>query len=1129
MALQIINRKFTDYQGRELSFPFFQGLDTVIARYDFQVEFSVQLSVTQNLVVSGNTMILTSGSWEDYGFFAGADISGTYDNGSSHTIHAGATVDFVDGATMTVALVSGSLNDGNYNIGQINCDETPEAVELYFNLVPNQNGATNEFSLIDGEVNRFQVFLNSLAVSAPAIPMSRLGNFSGGSEMSATISRLADVSGKRRYSKLITFKNWTIKDTSLFLATDCVKPWYKVVVFPEYQNPTVSIDTVSTPSDANTGGFNEVGNGGIPAYSLTSITWKNEDDEVLPAMDYAQKSKVEIVISGTFTASSKLNIGWFFDSIEDSDYKNLPLSIERNLMWLTKATPLVIGSNADLDSGIRTGGAKVTLTDINISQDGVSATITGKFEPNTEFTNFFESNEPNNRNYRLSVRVEDSTLIDNFIRPVWLDVDSNVLTKEVIPLGRYDIESSSLVGHDGESRKEYFIEDDLRSEIIFKLPRNNDFISLEVGTSVVKTVNPSSFILESFVCNLSEFPLLPDGTRPINKVIQRNFNLSPTNPHNTVEFIRDTSLDDVDSYGVKVIYSFLSRWEYWLAQPNADLFFFPNQNKDWFNYQNGDWFLAIGLQIHTPLGSYRYGNILEIKDYDDWTGTTTLEYFMLDGTPITKPLIDEVCKLRATHTATAPFELPNQGFGQITVEPFESASRWDISDFYDQGNVIGNPLIPLDGEARLKSTVSGSTYVSECLFDPTKLSNPSKISFTARFLWDEKRDIKPENRAKFTVEPVKMPKDDTPENRGVTDNCVECMFDVHADLDSNDTYKNMVSSRWFIAETATFILKKCGELTVFQPTTQSFPNDTTAKYCTIPWKDVLASDGVGCYELSVESETAGVEFTRILGKFNLNQFSWERTQDSVMIRSVFNDANLKQRINFTNANVVDCVLFDGDIEEFQPNTEINNLVYSNFQQNKVKRENRTTWNVNVHFSGYCVINQIINVHLLGENQLFVTDYRKNAFDKTILDKPVILEETPQMTPYYTSENQGSKFVVSEKVVDSVTKYGSVLASGIVNASGLLLPNVITTGATNDLYWELNFNGTDDVIFIPATVSNVGTFTSGSGSNVGTVTVSTDGVTYGTLSFPFTPTSGNTYYFKRSTATINGLFTLTGTY
>jgi len=84
-------------------------------------------------------------------------------------------------------------------------------------------------------------------------------------------------------------------------------------------------------------------------------------------------------------------------------------------------------------------------------------------------------------------------------------------------------------------------------------------------------------------------------------------------------------------------------------------------------------------------------------------------------------------------------------------------------------------------------------------------------------------------------------------------------------------------------------------------------------------------------------------------------------------------------------------------------------------------------------------------------------------------------------------------------------------------------------SVKDLYWELNYNGTDDVIFIPATVNNVGTLTSGSGSNVGTITVSTDGVTYGALSFPFTPIAATTYYFKRSTATVTGSYTMVGTY
>jgi hypothetical protein len=102
-------------------------------------------------------------------------------------------------------------------------------------------------------------------------------------------------------------------------------------------------------------------------------------------------------------------------------------------------------------------------------------------------------------------------------------------------------------------------------------------------------------------------------------------------------------------------------------------------------------------------------------------------------------------------------------------------------------------------------------------------------------------------------------------------------------------------------------------------------------------------------------------------------------------------------------------------------------------------------------------------------------------------------------------------------------------------------NVITPSSTSGpqininlpktLVWHLNFNGTDDVIYIAGvTGENLGTLTAGTGSNVGTITVSTDGgTTYGALSFPFTPVDGTIYYFKRGTAAINGTYKMTGTY
>lgn len=110
-----------------------------------------------------------------------------------------------------------------------------------------------------------------------------------------------------------------------------------------------------------------------------------------------------------------------------------------------------------------------------------------------------------------------------------------------------------------------------------------------------------------------------------------------------------------------------------------------------------------------------------------------------------------------------------------------------------------------------------------------------------------------------------------------------------------------------------------------------------------------------------------------------------------------------------------------------------------------------------------------------------------------------------------------------------TTGATVTPDSVTPHAGTHHVDIVLPAESKSLYWELNFNGTDDVIYIPATTNNVGTLISGTGSNVGTITVSTDGVTYGTLSFPFTPTATTTYYFKRSTATVSGAYTMVGTY
>ena len=159
-------------------------------------------------------------------------------------------------------------------------------------------------------------------------------------------------------------------------------------------------------------------------------------------------------------------------------------------------------------------------------------------------------------------------------------------------------------------------------------------------------------------------------------------------------------------------------------------------------------------------------------------------------------------------------------------------------------------------------------------------------------------------------------------------------------------------------------------------------------------------------------------------------------------------------------------------------------------------------------------------------------------DITVTDSNGSTYTQPSVTDVFCTPCEGVDVYVGEANVGTFPSGSDVFVKVIQDGLEVIPEDItvvddevsiILADAIKSLFWELNYNGTDDVIFIPATVSNVGTLASGSGSNVGTITFSTDGVTYGALSFPFTPVNGTTYYFKRSTATVNGTYTMTGTY
>jgi len=723
--IEVIGKGFTDFQGRETSFLLGNTPDPMSFYVDFNVDFSVTLSFNVTVLKNGNTLSLTNGQWSDFGFVAGSTVTGTY---GANTIPGSVTVDFIDGAIMVVTGATLPGSDMEYSEGKISAAIVPDSIEFYFNLVRNSSSGSI-YSLIDGEVQRFNIDSSGLAELDPSIAFSQIGNKSGGSTMFPTLERLSDDSlGRRVYRIFSGFQIWTFFPGNIFDANECVKAFIQIEVLPQYNNPSTKLLKTTTEL-GNTGFLGENFNGITPAYSVLSTTWTTTDDEAMEGMDYTRPSKFTVEIAGFFSASSKFNFGWYYLPNDESIYKNLPNPINNNLMELHFDAPLDLVTPYNLVGNLNSSGCGIEVNDLYFDYSGSVLTVTGMISPFGSFTSYI-SDRPDDRDFKMWVRCENPTLTDTFINPVNLDL-GGTMEKFSPPLGEYEGVSFVVYGHDEEPRARFFTEDDIRVRTQFLLPKDERYTSLRGSVVARNTTEDTEFELENFTIPIDPYPTLTDGTIPINYTAQRNFKLSPENPHNTIVVERNTLIDDTLFYGMTMDYSLLLRWEYWLQQMNANIEFFGSQTKNWQIYQTAFWSVYFKFEIVTPVGTFKNYKVIPIHQYDDWDGTSVFTYFRLDGTPITKPLANEQIRVVCTHTPSDSllFGVAYK-WAQMTIEPTESSPRWDLSSVYPFGNVPQNPLSPLDGEDGVKITVTGTTIVTECLFDPSKVTNPSAISFT---------------------------------------------------------------------------------------------------------------------------------------------------------------------------------------------------------------------------------------------------------------------------------------------------------------------------------------------------------------------------------------------------------------
>lgn len=280
-----------------------------------------------------------------------------------------------------------------------------------------------------------------------------------------------------------------------------------------------------------------------------------------------------------------------------------------------------------------------------------------------------------------------------------------------------------------------------------------------------------------------------------------------------------------------------------------------------------------------------------------------------------------------------------------------------------------------------------------------------------------------EDRTKRTFSTFKLPQSFTEENRGGQECCCK-----HLVLGGgSETWQKDTTSMWFkradMGDVVTFQAFHNGvDISEFLPAPTQFPNDPKALYVTVDWTSILAEYGVGCVELGIGYTIAGLTGTIPWGEYDLKPFSVENAMGTARIRAIFNSYHEADGIDFTGSNVESCIRFQGFVGHRQPNTETDNIIYSDRQMKRVIRENLNTYEILTDPLNECIIRPIVDVFLLSENELFISDYNYHNHSYRFNDVPVIVEQSPVIDYFDWSRKAKLTAVVGDKFKNQRTYF-----------------------------------------------------------------------------------------------------------
>jgi hypothetical protein len=283
-------------------------------------------------------------------------------------------------------------------------------------------------------------------------------------------------------------------------------------------------------------------------------------------------------------------------------------------------------------------------------------------------------------------------------------------------------------------------------------------------------------------------------------------------------------------------------------------------------------------------------------------------------------------------------------------------------------------------------------------------------------------DCSNEDRIFRQYSSIKLPQSFVEQDRGLVDCC--CVQLVLGGV--AETWQNDLTSMWIKLsdelDNFRFLLLDCDQNPIMQLDSNPFPNEENAYYSTVDWGQILSIFGQGNYSLGIAYDIAGVAGLLLWGDYRLLPYTIQNALKTARVRAIFNGKQTIDGIDFTNSNVESTHRFYGYIGNRQPNMEIDNIIYDNREMKRVIRENLNDYEIITDPEDECILRPLLELYLISENELFISDYNAHNHSYRYLDLPVIVSESPSVEYKDFSRKAVLKCKVADKFKNSRTFY-----------------------------------------------------------------------------------------------------------